>query len=104
MRRAAKIDANQPEIVEYFRKAGAVVDIVSSLPGIGYDLICNFRDVIVLVEVKDGSKPPSERRLTDSEYAAWERHGSKFSVISSVDEAAGLLESMAEHGNVPRGT
>lgn len=98
MRRAAKVDANQPEIVEFLRKAGAVVDIVSSLPGIGYDLICNYRGVVVLVEVKDGSRPPSERLLTDSEKAAALRHGSKFAVVESIKDAKGLLESMAEHG------
>jgi len=101
VRRAAKIDANQPEIVEYFRKAGAVVDIVSSLPGIGYDLIVHYMGAIVLVEVKDGSKPPSERCLTASETAAWKRHGSKFAVISDIQEANGLLNSMAEHGLGP---
>lgn len=98
MRRAAKVDANQPEIVEFFRKAGAVVDIVSSLPGIGYDLICNYRGVVVLVEVKDGSRPPSERLLTRSELDAQLRHGTKYAVVSSILDAQGLLESMAEHG------
>ena len=93
-----KRDGNHKELVEYFRKAGAVVDDVSQVSGLGYDLIVNYRGCVVMVEAKDGSKPPSGRRLTDSEREAQLRHGAKFAVVESILEAQGLLESMAEHG------
>jgi hypothetical protein len=100
VRYARRIDANQGEIVAFFRKAGAVVDIVSHVAGLGYDLVVSYAGSVVLVEVKDGAKPPSARRLTESEEAAQARHGSVFAVIESVEQAEGLLSSMAEHGRL----
>jgi hypothetical protein len=61
-----RIDANQPEIVKAFRQLGCEVAITSNL-GHGFpDLIVGKpkRQKVVLVEVKDGSKPPSARKLT----------------------------------------
>lgn len=72
MRRAAKVDANQAEIVKALREAGYSVAITSQLG-------CGFPDLVVgivrrdgflsnlLLEVKDGSKPPSQQKLTDDE-------------------------------------
>lgn len=75
MSRAKKVDANQPELVELFRELGARVAITSSA-GDGFpDLVVQYRhpyniDIdkygveTYLVEIKDGSKPPSKRKLT----------------------------------------
>ncbi len=64
MRRAAKIDRNQPEIVAALRKAGAMVQPLHSI-GQGFpDLLVFFRGVLTLLEVKDGDLPPSGRALT----------------------------------------
>lgn len=51
-RRAAKRDANEPEIMEFLRKAGCMVQPISEsgLP----DLLCCYRGLIFLVEVKAG--------------------------------------------------
>ncbi len=51
-RRAAKRDANEPEIIEFLRKAGCMVLPISEsgLP----DLLCCYRGLIFLVEVKSG--------------------------------------------------
>ena len=44
-----------------------------------------------LLELKDGSKPPSRRRLTEDE-AAWHRAwGGQVGVAASVDEALALI-------------
>lgn len=49
-RRAAKRDANEPEVMEFLRKAGCMVQPISEsgLP----DLLCCYRGDIFLVEVK----------------------------------------------------
>ena len=91
-------DANHGEIVSYFRGCGAVVDDVSGLADLGYDLVVSYVGSVVFCEIKDGEKPPSRRALTDSEKAAMVRHSTKYAVVSSILEAQGLLESMAEHG------
>ena len=64
MRRAARTDANQTEIVETLRTVGATVQPLHSV-GVGCpDLLVGFRGLNYLIEVKDGRKPPSERKLT----------------------------------------
>lgn len=67
MRRAARTDANQEAIVAALRAMGCSV---LSLAAVGKgcpDLLVGFRGVNTLIEVKDGSKPPSRRALTDDE-------------------------------------
>lgn len=76
--RAAKADANQPVIVDAFRKLGCVV-FHTHMVGKG------FPDIVVrcpsggvrLVEIKDGAKPPSARALTKPEaefHETWPVH------------------------------
>ena len=60
MRRAAKVDDNQEEIVRALRKAGASVEII----GRPVDLLVGYRGGTYVLEVKDGSKSPSDRKLT----------------------------------------
>lgn len=67
MRRAAKVDANHGKIVAALRKAGASVFSGAAL-GQGFpDLIVGYGGRTFLCEVKDGSKPPSARKLTDDQ-------------------------------------
>lgn len=92
MRRAAKVDRNQPEIVAALRQAGAQV---FSLAAVGQgipDLLVGFREQTVLIEVKDGSKPPSARQLTDDQiewHAAW--RGGRCVVVRDVTEALAAI-------------
>ena len=65
MRRAAKIDDNQPEIVAALRKAGWSVQSIASM-GCGVpDLLIGRGGLNLLLEVKDGKKPKSKRMLTE---------------------------------------
>ncbi len=67
MRRAAKIDGNQNEIVDALRAVGAHVTSLAAVGGGVVDLLCARAGVIALIEVKDGSLPPSERLLTPAQ-------------------------------------
>lgn len=93
-RRAKRIDANQPEIVQALRRVGIAVWVLSS-PA---DLLTGHQGRFRTLEVKDGSKPPSARRLTPEEVAY---HGTCESmrlphhIVLSVDEA------LAVHGLNP---
>lgn len=104
--RHKKKDSNHGEIIDFFRKAGATVDDVSDLAGLGYDLVVGYgagtAHQVVLVEIKDGAKPPSKRKLTDSEEAAKARWGEKFAVVATVEEARGLLSNMAQYAALMR--
>ncbi|MFT5292443.1 MAG: hypothetical protein ACI82F_004531 [Planctomycetota bacterium] len=63
-RRAAKIDANQVELVDLLRFAGASVKSLAAVGDGCPDLLIGFEGVTYLIEVKDGNKVPSKRRLT----------------------------------------
>lgn len=64
MRRAAKVDANQEQVVSALRVAGVQVLSLAALGKGVPDLLCAFHGRLVLLEVKDGRKPPSARKLT----------------------------------------
>lgn len=56
MRRAARVDSNQSEIVKVLREAGAYVFVI----GLPVDILCGYEGRTYLVEVKTDSK----KRLT----------------------------------------
>ena len=94
-RRASRIDRNQTEIVTAYRGVGATVELTHG-QGKGFpDLVVGFRGLTHLVEVKDGEKPPSARKLTPDQvewHAAW--RGSPVHVVKNVDEALAVLGIM----------
>lgn len=97
MRRAAKIDANQGEIVKALRDAGWHVAITSSL-GNGFpDLVVSKGGWMAYVEVKDGSRPPSERGLTDDQIKFRRECKGPYYVVMKAELGLTLLEN-ARHG------
>lgn len=61
---AARIDKNQPEIVRTFRQLGCNVAHTHAV-GKGFtDLVVDISGLNVLVEIKNGKKPPSARKYT----------------------------------------
>lgn len=87
MRRAAKVDANQAEIVAALRNVGAGVCDLSAVGEGCPDLLVSYRGAWTLLEVKDGKKPPSARTLTQDQVKWHARHTAKVHVVKSVDEA-----------------
>ena len=71
---ARRADANQPDIVAALRKAGCKVALTYTA-GQGFpDLVVDYQGRTVLIEVKDPSKPKSDRQLTLAQaefHAAW---------------------------------
>ena len=93
MRYANRIDANQNQIVDAMRKVGAVVRIISQGDGIP-DLLVGYKGYTILMEVKDGDKVPSARKLTEAEqkfFDDWQ--GGMLAVVNSVEEALEILEN-----------
>lgn len=87
MRRAARTDANQTEIVNALRGVGASVAVTSML-GDGFpDLTVGFRGENYLIEIKDGSKPPSKRKLTPDEKSFHNSWWGKIDIVKNIDEA-----------------
>lgn len=96
-RRAAKVDQNQAEVVEALRKAGASVMHLHAV-GMGCpDLLIGFRGVNLLLEIKDGKKPPSARKLTEMQevwHVIWEGQAC---VVNSAEEALAVLFSAPQN-------
>lgn len=93
MKRARKVDDNQREIVAALRAIGCFVHSTAAA-GDGFpDLAVAYRGRWYLVEVKDGSKPPSARKLTKAQ-AEWQSRvngRAPTPVVKSVDEAIALV-------------
>jgi len=75
MRTAARIDDNQNEVVSQLRSVPGLKVAITSGMGHGFpDLVLGWQGVNYLIELKDGSKPPSKRKLTKDEkkfHAQW---------------------------------
>ena len=88
MRRAARRDDNEKEIVFALRKAGAYVSFLDE----PCDLLVGYKGRILLFEIKDGNKPPSARKLTEREqkfHDDWP--GGSLYIVTCVAEAIDIL-------------
>lgn len=86
MRRAARTDGNHTEIVEAFRKHGCSVWDTSRMGEGGPDLVVGRWQRCVLVEVKDGSLPPSRRKLTPDEIKFKREWKGAYCIVENIDD------------------
>ena len=70
MRRYPRLDTNHRALADFARSVGCSVQSLASIGKGCPDLLLGQRGVNYLVEVKDPSRPPSERKLTPLE-ALW---------------------------------
>lgn len=74
MRRQARVDDNQAEIVKALRDIGASVQPIHQIGGGCPDILVGYRGRNIVMELKDGNKPPSARKLTADEidwHSSW---------------------------------
>ena len=89
---ARRIDANQNDIVKALRACGATVRVISQGDGIP-DLLVGYQGYTILMEVKDGQKAPSARKLTEAEQEFFEKWtGGMLVIVNSVEEALEILK------------
>lgn len=67
MRTPRRVDDNQVEIVKALRQAGCSVQSLAAIGKGVPDLLVARCGKMWLMEVKDGAKPPSARRMTPDE-------------------------------------
>lgn len=94
LRRAARVDSNQSEIVAAFRKMGCSVLIISQLKNCA-DLVISNGPATVVVEVKDGTLPLSARKLTAGEERFRQEWKGAYCVVESLQDAADLVRVMS---------
>lgn len=66
MRHAARVDANQEQVISALRAAGAYVWII----GLPVDLLVGYKNHTFLVEIKDGPKKKLTK-LQEAFFAKW---------------------------------
>jgi hypothetical protein len=94
MRRAARVDDNQMEIVRAMRAVGATVRVITQGDGLP-DLLVGYNGHTILMEIKDGNKPPSARKLTDNEQKFFDEwKGGPLYKVESVDQALDILDGL----------
>lgn len=91
MRRAARIDENQPSLVAELRKIGATVWITSAVGQGAPDLVIGWCGRNWLFEVKDPSKIPSKRKLTPDEANWHENWLGQVDVIETAEQAIAIM-------------
>lgn len=87
MRTAARKDANHGAIIGVFEALHCSVADVSGCP-CGFDLVVGMGTAAILVEVKDGEKPASARKLTENEAVQHLRWKGPKAIVTNTDEAA----------------
>lgn len=91
----ARVDDNQKQITKYLRDKGVAVAITSGM-GKGFpDLLCGYKGKNILLELKDGDKPPSAQVLTPEQriwHFAWKDKG-QVSVVNSPESAWAAIEN-----------
>lgn len=93
MRYASKVDVNQKEIVNFIRNYGASVLITSQLKN-AFDILVGYNGFNIIMEIKDGLKPPSQRKLTKGEQQfkdTWQ--GGKYHIVKNIIEVEQVLKS-----------
>ncbi len=87
MRRIARVDGNQAEIVSQLKARGCSVLSLAALGKGCPDLLVGWHGENMLLEVKDGAKVPSARKLTTDEVAFHQTWRGRVAVVDSVTAA-----------------
>lgn len=93
MRIAAKTDANQIQVVSALRAAGASVQSLAAVGKGVPDLLVGYKGTTLLMEVKDGRKPPSAQKLTEDQlkwHGAWK--GGSLAVVDGPEAALRMIK------------
>lgn len=101
-RRAAKVDENQKDLVLLWRTMGISVAITSASHDGFPDAVLGYGGLTVLVEIKDGNKPPSQRKLTPDQEKFHREFKGAITVVETEQQAielANLLRARANQTN-----
>lgn len=98
--RIRRTDGNQTEIVETFRALGASVQHLHIVGKGCPDILVGYMGINSLIEIKDGSKPPSKQALTKEEAEWHDSWRGQVAIISTTDQAIEYLRKIKELKNV----
>ena len=90
MMRALRTDANLTSIVTVLRKAGCSVHVTNGM----WDLTVSVGNAVMLLEVKDPRKPPSQRRRTPAQTKWLQTWQSECRLILSPEDALEAVSTL----------
>jgi len=100
MRRAAKVDRNQPEIVNALRELGATVEPLHAVGKGCPDLLAGYRGRNILIEVKDWQAPKADRKLNDRQIKWHSEWRGQVAVVEDVDAALAVVMGLEMRGTI----
>lgn len=87
-----RTDKNHSEIIKALRKIPNLSVFSTHEVGKGFpDIVIGYKGINYLIEIKDGNKPPSARKLTDSEVKFHQDWRGQTSVIKNLDELLQII-------------
>ena len=93
--RAARVDANQSEVTKALRKMGCSVQLLHSVGRGCPDMLVGYKGNNYLLEVKDGEKFESARKLT-AEQTIWHFDWKgQVAVVTSPEEAIETIKKLS---------
>jgi hypothetical protein len=87
-----RTDKNHAEIIKALRKIPNLSVFSTHEVGKGFpDIVIGYKGINYLIEIKDGNKPPSARKLTDCEVKFHQDWRGQIKIITNLDEVLNLL-------------
>ena len=87
-----RVDDNQNSIVKALRFIPGMSIALTHIIGDGFpDMIIGYNGINYLIELKDGNKPPSQRKLTPDEIKWHEKWEGQVNVCKNLDEILKLI-------------
>ena len=94
--RAARIDANQNEIVRYLRTIPGCTVAITSMVGNGFpDIVVGYQGSNYLLEIKDSAKPPSKQLLTPAENKFHNTWRGQVDIVKTFEECLEVMDAIA---------
>lgn len=87
-----RTDRNHAEIINALRKIPNLSVFSTHEVGKGFpDIVIGYKGVNYLIEIKDGNKPPSARKLTEAELQFHFNWRGQIKIVNNFDEVLNLL-------------
>lgn len=94
---ACRTDANHAQISAAFKYLGCTVQSLHTIGGGCPDLLVGISGINLVVEVKDGRKVPSRRKLTPYEETWFRTWRGQRCVIKDVEEVQALVKTVRDY-------
>lgn len=87
-----KTDANHKKLIDMLRKIPNISVFSTHTIGKGFpDIVIGYKGLNYLIEIKDGNKPPSARKLTEDEVKFHSQWKGQINVVENFGDLIKIL-------------